>query len=119
MAATGLVRRFGGKGANQAVAAARQQGASVSMIGCVGADDLGKAYYRRLRSEGVMSESGRPAKRVCDAGAAWAYAQIETRPRLSQEFQTAHDAVAKKLAPDADSGEITTYKQLILSVSGP
>jgi len=50
--ALGLVRRFGGKGANQAVAAARQ-GSQVSMIGCLGQDADGRAYRERLKTEGV------------------------------------------------------------------
>lgn len=50
--AGGLIQRFGGKGANQAVAAARQ-GAAVSMMGCVGEDDNGRAYIQRLRAEGI------------------------------------------------------------------
>jgi ribokinase len=50
--ASALVRRFGGKGANQAVAAARQ-GASVNMIGCLGIDSEGSSYVERLRAEGI------------------------------------------------------------------
>ena len=42
----------GGKGANQAVAAARL-GASVSMVGQVGADAYGESLLDNLRSEGV------------------------------------------------------------------
>ena len=45
-------RAFGGKGANQAVAAARQ-GSAVRMVGMVGADADGESYRERLRGEGV------------------------------------------------------------------
>jgi ribokinase len=43
---------FGGKGANQALAAARA-GGDVTLIGCVGEDDFGARYIEHLRSEGI------------------------------------------------------------------
>jgi len=53
---TVLGRRFfsagGGKGANQAVAAARL-GARVSMVGCVGSDLYGRELLRLVRADGV------------------------------------------------------------------
>jgi ribokinase len=50
--ATAVERQFGGKGANQAVAAARQ-GAAVRLIGAVGADAEGRAYLEHLTREGI------------------------------------------------------------------
>ncbi|MEH7340662.1 ribokinase [Priestia megaterium] len=49
----------GGKGANQAVAAARL-GADVSMIGCVGEDHYGKAILENFKSNGVSAENVKP-----------------------------------------------------------
>ncbi len=54
--ATALDIRFGGKGANQAIAAARQ-GAEVSLIGCVGKDEMGATYLGRLREEGIDADA--------------------------------------------------------------
>ena len=48
--------RFGGKGANQAVAAARA-GAEVSMIGCVGRDEHGTNYRTHLEKEGIRTDA--------------------------------------------------------------
>ena len=57
-------RGFGGKGANQAVAAARL-GAAVSFVGRVGADEYGRAIREQLAGEGIdvshlLDDSDRP-----------------------------------------------------------
>ena len=49
---TGWDARYGGKGANQAIAASRQ-GAEVSIIGCVGDDPVGSAYVNSLIEQNV------------------------------------------------------------------
>jgi len=55
-----LQRLAGGKGANQAVAAAGA-GAEVVMVGCIGDDEPGRAYAARLEARGI-----RPALTVVD-----------------------------------------------------
>lgn len=48
---------YGGKGANQAVAAARladfSQGAKVNFIGCIGDDDIGQAMKKAFAQDGI------------------------------------------------------------------
>ena len=48
----------GGKGANQAVAAARL-GADVRMVGCIGDDDFGRQLLAALRAEGIDASAVR------------------------------------------------------------
>jgi ribokinase len=50
-----LVRHQGGKGGNQAVAAARM-GAQVSFIGAVGRDDFGSSALAALAAEGIATD---------------------------------------------------------------
>jgi ribokinase len=52
----GVARHGGGKGANAAVAAARA-GAAVSLVGAVGADDIGREAVDELRAEGVAVDA--------------------------------------------------------------
>lgn len=59
--ATDLITRYGGKGANQAVAAARQR-TRAHLIGCVGDDDAGRGYCARLREAGIDPVSVRTMK---------------------------------------------------------
>lgn len=50
--ALGVQEAFGGKGANQAIAAARS-GARATLVGCLGLDDDGEKYARHLNREGL------------------------------------------------------------------
>ena len=52
LTSSSMLTCFGGKGANQAVAAARA-GGRVAMIGCVGVDDFGSRYIEALKAEGI------------------------------------------------------------------
>lgn len=54
--ATGAQKQFGGKGANQAVAAVRQ-GSAVTMVGAVGDDVDGRRYREHLAQEGIGIEA--------------------------------------------------------------
>jgi len=56
-----VITRYGGKGANQALAAARQ-GARVTMIGCVGDDPEGRTYMDQLRREGITVSTMKTAR---------------------------------------------------------
>ncbi len=56
LTAHGSLTCFGGKGANQAVAAART-GALVTLIGCVGKDDFGARYIKQLQCDGIVTDA--------------------------------------------------------------
>lgn len=55
LTSSSMLTCLGGKGANQAVAAARA-GGCVAMIGCVGVDDFGTRYIEALKAEGIDTE---------------------------------------------------------------
>src|SRR5215203_3278799 len=63
VAATSWESRYGGKGANQAIAASRQ-GADVSLIGCVGDDASGRAYLGYLSEQGINVDGVQPLDSV-------------------------------------------------------
>jgi ribokinase len=58
-----VFRNPGGKGGNQAVAAARL-GRAVSMVACVGGDDAGRSLVEALRADGVDTQHVRVDERA-------------------------------------------------------
>ena len=70
---------FGGKGANQAVMAARL-GAPVALVGCVGDDDLGRATIANLEAHGIdASRVSTVAGRVTGVAPIWVDARGANR----------------------------------------
>ena len=97
----------GGKGANQAVAAARL-GAEVRMVGRVGDDDFGRTLLGALRSEGIDVDGVAPdptngtgvAVIMVDASGQNCIAEIYGANRASDETQL---EAAKSAMEDADA----------------
>jgi ribokinase len=94
----------GGKGANQAVAAARLggEGLAVAMIGCVGDDDFGRTLRAALRAEGV---DDRAVRTVADVPTGIAMITVD---RSGENMITVspganHKVSAADVAPLADA----------------
>jgi ribokinase len=99
----------GGKGANQAVAAARlggDAGMSVAMIGCTGDDDFGRTLRAALRAEGIDDSAVRTVTGV-PTGIAMITVDrrgeniITVSPGANHEVSSAD--MAKAASPDAPS----------------
>jgi hypothetical protein len=103
MTVLGSAARFmpGGKGANQAIAAARL-GADVRMVGCVGHDDFGRQLLAALRAEGVHADGVRVA-----AGAPTGLAMITVDPSGENLITVAPGANHEVSTDDAAAPALT------------
>ena len=105
----------GGKGANQAVAAARLggEGLPVAMIGCTGDDDFGRTLRVALRAEGVDDSAVRTA-----TGVPTGIAMI-TVDRAGENIITVSPGANHELSA-ADVSDITsTTRVLVISAEVP
>lgn len=93
-----LLRRFGGKGANQAVAAAFA-GAPTQMVAAVGDDTAGADYLRRLREFGVATDTVRVI-----VGAATGTAVISVDADHDNMIMVAPGANHRLTTEDVDTG---------------
>lgn len=105
----------GGKGANQAVAAARL-GAQVSMIGCVGCDGFGKELLKALKNEGIDTEN---IAMLPDISTGVALIQVDEEGRNS--ISVASGANYELTADDVEKGfqSIGKFDVLIMQLETP
>jgi ribokinase len=102
--ATGPVRRFaGGKGGNQAVAAA-EAGARVAMVGAVGEDEDGARYLARLRSRGVDVSAVRVEPGAA-TGQAWITVGADSENAIVVIPGANADLTLEDLEPVSDLGQ--------------
>jgi len=107
-----LLRAAGGKGANQAVAAARL-GARVTMIGRVGRDSFGHDLKRSLRDEGVSTRWVRGSDRPTGA------ALIEVDEHGENSIAVAPGANADLLPEDVPRAAIEAAEVVVAQLEVP
>jgi ribokinase len=102
--ATSSVRRFaGGKGGNQAVAAA-EAGARVAMVGAVGEDEDGARYLTRLASRGVDVSAVRVEPGAA-TGQAWITVGADSENAIVVIPGANADLTLEDLEPVSDLGQ--------------
>lgn len=113
LTAHGFVTNPGGKGANQAVACARQ-GARVCMVGRVGRDDFGAALRATLAADGI------DVRHVVTAGESSGIAVILVDDAAQNRIALIAGANALLTPQDADAiVELTTARLLLLQCEVP
>ncbi len=105
----------GGKGANQAVAAAKP-GAQVSMVGRVGAEDFGRQLLARLKEAGVLTDHVQT-----DAAAANGVAIISVEDGGQNTIIVAPGTNARVTAGDVDAAtpDIASARALMAQLEVP
>ncbi|MBW6455846.1 MAG: ribokinase [Trueperaceae bacterium] len=106
-------RHPGGKGANQAVAAARAGGA-VAMVGRVGADAFGDALTRGLAADGVATEA---IAALADAPTGVAFISID--PSAQNTIIVAPGANARLAPRDLDAARFAGARVVLLQLEVP
>ena len=107
-----LVQAAGGKGANQAVAAARL-GAHVWMVGRVGDDAFGRDLQAGLRAQGISTDQVRTSDRSTGA------ALIEVDPSGENTIAVAPGANATVAPDDVPSGLIASADVVVAQLEVP
>ena len=109
-----FARFAGGKGANQAVAAARA-GARVTFVGAHGRDDFGRAAKTGLRREGIDVRNFREVANA-PSGVALILLGGKTRENLIAVARSANDFVSLRGARFADYDAVVTQLEIPLAV---
>lgn len=107
-------QHFGGKGANQAVAAARLSApGTVAMAACVGADAFGRDSIENLGRNGVSTER----VRVCDTATGCAFISVDAR--AENAITVASGANGELSAGDVPDSMLGSGTVLVLQMEVP
>ncbi len=106
---------YGGKGANQAVAAARL-GAQVSFIGCIGDDDIGREMKRAFEKDGIDTQT---IVSVSDETTGIAMIQVADSGENSIVISAGANAALNESLVEAFSPQIIEADYLLMQLETP
>ncbi len=106
---------YGGKGANQAVAAARS-GAKVNFIGCIGSDELGRAMKNAFAQDGINTH---PILEIADTMTGIAMIQVADSGENSIVIAAGANARLDETTVNTFAQEIISADYLLMQLEIP